>query len=43
MLKRTDIDPDVLRNQQNTDEKPMYDFRKMLRKTGRLDFIAQEE
>lgn len=43
MLRRTDIDPDILRNPSNNEEKPVYDFRKRLRKTGRLDFIAQEE
>ncbi|XP_053386580.1 myosin-IIIb-like isoform X4 [Mercenaria mercenaria] len=42
-LKRTEINPEIIRQKDTDSEKPVYDFRKMLRKTGRLDFISQEE
>ncbi|XP_052238025.1 uncharacterized protein LOC127849335 [Dreissena polymorpha] len=40
ILKRTDIDLESLRHTESTGEKPVYDFRKLLRKTGRLELIA---
>ena len=43
-LKRSAfINPEATRTVDNESDKPIYDFRKMLRKTGRLDFIGQEE
>ena len=43
MLKRTTIDPDHSVKVDAEDDKPVYDFRKLLRRTGRLDFIEQEQ
>ena len=43
MLKRTNIDPDHSLKVDSDSEKPVYDFRKLLRRTGRLDFIEQEQ
>ena len=43
MLKRTTIDPDNSVKVETGDDKPVYDFRKLLRRTGRLDFIEQEQ
>lgn len=43
VLKRTDIDPETIKHNDSDSEKPIYDFRKMLRKTGRLEMIAQQQ
>ncbi|XP_052813336.1 myosin-IIIb-like isoform X3 [Mya arenaria] len=40
LLRRTDIDPETLVHREQEEDKPLYDFRKMLRKTGRLEVIA---
>ena len=44
MLKRTEIDPEKSRVHLtgNETEKPVFDFRKMLRKTGRLELISAQ-
>ena len=43
MLKRTTIDPDHSVKVDTEGDKPVYDFRKLLRRTGRLDFIEQQQ
>ena len=43
MLKRTNIDPGHSVKVESDDGKPVYDFRKLLRRTGRLDFIEQKQ